>query len=235
MRTDCTLPELVGLAIAPDLGEGLVTSVHRRMSYPKDTELTRATEAASVLTLPLQTRRLILRRFVMSDAAAFATYRSDPDVARYQNWEHCTLDEAHGFIRRQRRQVAGTPGRWTQIAIAQTDSDVLIGDCGLSVHPDSRQAMIGITLAQRFQGNGYATEALTALFDYLFRHAGLGRIEADVDPRNRASWLLLDRLGMRREGHRIRSLWFKEHWADEFLYGILRDEWLERRPPPASP
>lgn len=35
----------------------------------------------------VRTERLVLRRFAPEDAAAFAAYRSDPDVARYQSFE----------------------------------------------------------------------------------------------------------------------------------------------------
>jgi RimJ/RimL family protein N-acetyltransferase len=52
---------------------------------------------------------------------------------------------------------------------------------------------------------------------------------ADTDPRNIASWTLLERLGMRREGHLRRSLWFKGQWVDEYLYGMLAEEWLVGR------
>jgi RimJ/RimL family protein N-acetyltransferase len=184
--------------------------------------------------LPLVSSRLLLRRFAISDAPAFAAYRSDPAVARYQDWESCTLVEATAFIRRQRRQVPGTPGRWTQIALVLEESGTLIGDCGVFIHPDARQATVGITLAGPFQGQGYATEALTALFDELFQRAHLHRIMAEVDTRNRPSWLLLKRLGMRREGHRVASAWFKGEWTDEYLYAILREEWTARRAPRES-
>jgi aminoglycoside 6'-N-acetyltransferase len=36
--------------------------------------------------VPLESARLIVRRFRPGDAAALAAYRSDPDVARYQSW-----------------------------------------------------------------------------------------------------------------------------------------------------
>ena len=47
--------------------------------------------------LPLVSSRLLLRRFAIGDAPAFAAYRSDPAVARYQDWESCTLVEAEAF------------------------------------------------------------------------------------------------------------------------------------------
>ena len=179
--------------------------------------------------LPLESPRLLLRRFVSRDAPAFAAYRSEPAVARYQDWESCALAEAAAFIRRQRRHPPGAPGRWTQIAVALRQSDALIGDLGLLRHAaDPRQATVGVTLAPQYQGRGYAAEALVTLLDHLFRQLDLHRVQADVDPRNRPSWALLERLGWRREGHRVKGVWFKGRWADEYLYAILREEWLAR-------
>jgi len=43
--------------------------------------------AGRVDGLPVVTERLIVRRFDGADVAAFAAYRSDPGVARYQSWE----------------------------------------------------------------------------------------------------------------------------------------------------
>jgi RimJ/RimL family protein N-acetyltransferase len=180
--------------------------------------------------LPLFTRRLVLRRFTMADVEAFLAYRNDPDVARYQSWEGCTRTEAERFIRDQQSQEPGEPGQWSQIAIALKEEGTLLGDCALRVHtPDVRQATIGFTLAQANQGQGFATEALTCLLDYLFQQKRLHRVVADTDSQNVPSWTLLERLGMRREGHLRQSLWFKGQWADEYLYAILAEEWLVKR------
>jgi RimJ/RimL family protein N-acetyltransferase len=84
-------------------------------------------------------------------------------------------------------------------------------------------------LAQANQGQGFATEALTCLLDYLFQQKRLHRVVADTDSQNVPSWTLLERLGMRREGHLRQSLWFKGQWADEYLYAILAEEWLVKR------
>jgi aminoglycoside 6'-N-acetyltransferase len=37
---------------------------------------------------------------------------------------------------------------------------------------------------------------------------------------------LLERLGMRREGHLRQSTWAKGEWADDLVYALLRDEWV---------
>jgi len=51
---------------------------------------------------------------------------------------------------------------------------------------------------------------------------------AVTDCENTASVTLLERLGLRREGHFIQNVWFKGKWADEYLYAILQDEWLSK-------
>jgi RimJ/RimL family protein N-acetyltransferase/adenylate kinase family enzyme len=185
--------------------------------------------------LPITTQRLTLRRFTARDVTAFHTYRNDPKVARYQSWEECSETEAREFVAQQEIQPFGVPGQWLQIAIALKESDELIGDCAVRIHPqDSRQATIGGTLSRPYQRHGYAAETLSCLFDCLFVHAKLHRVVADADVKNTSAWRLMEQLGMRREGHLKQSLWFKGGWADEYLYAILRDEW-NRQPGRTTP
>ena len=179
--------------------------------------------------LPLLSPRLVLRRFTEADAAAFFAYRNDPKIARYQSWEGIALAEAAEFVRRQQSQEVGVPGEWLQIAVALQDTNALIGDCALKVQAhDPRQATIGGTLARRFQRQGFAVEALSCLLDALFERLKLHRVVADTDVENTAAWTLMEQLGLRREGHLRQSLWFKGRWADEYLYAMLREDWLQR-------
>lgn len=179
--------------------------------------------------LPLFTDRLVLRRLTDSDVQPFLGYRNDPDVARYQSWEGCDPATAVEFIRHHQSRPAGVPGQWLQIGIATKQTGRLLGDCAFKVlERDPRQATIGVTLARQSQGHGFATEALSCLLEALFLNLQLHRVVADTDAKNTASWQLLARLGMRREAHLRKSLWFKGRWADEYLYGLLREEWCRR-------
>jgi RimJ/RimL family protein N-acetyltransferase len=174
--------------------------------------------------LPLESPRLVLRRFVAADVPALVAYRNDPEVARYQSWEAFGVEEAAAIVDNEREPL--TPGEWFQIAFALRGSGALVGDCGLKVHEsEPRHATIGITVAPAYQGRGLASEGLSCLFDHLFTKTELQRVVADADPENVPAWSLLERLGMRREGHLRESLWFKGRWADEYLYAIRREEW----------
>jgi aminoglycoside 6'-N-acetyltransferase len=183
---------------------------------------------------PLDTPRLRLRRFAERDLAAFAVYRNDPDVARYQSWDGITESAAHEFIAEMAVIQPGLPGKWMQIAIERKDTGELIGDCAFCVKTDdSRQAEMGFTLARAHQRRGFATESVSRLLTYLFDTLDLHRVVAIADTRNAASVSLLERLGMRREGHFIQNVWFKGAWADEYLYALLRHEWPPTKAPDA--
>ena len=147
------------------------------------------------LVLPLATSRLTLRAMRPDDAPALAGYRSDPDVARYQDWNMpFTLDDAVRFVDGIARLSWPVLDDWYQVAV---DLDGrMIGDVGVHQSADGREATIGYTLAREHQGLGYATEAVAAVIEHLFA-AGAERINASIDPANTASARLLDRLGFR--------------------------------------
>ncbi|MBA2396984.1 MAG: GNAT family N-acetyltransferase [Ktedonobacteraceae bacterium] len=176
-----------------------------------------------------ETVRLRLRPFIESDLPAFITYRNDPMVARYQSWEGISQEEAEAFLREQQSIQPDIPGQGMQIAIEYKETGALIGDCYFIINEhDRHQAEIGYTLARAYQGRGFATEAISCLLTYVFTRFHLHRIIAITDCENAASVALLERIGMRREGHFHQNIWFKGKWGDEYLYAILREEWFKR-------
>jgi aminoglycoside 6'-N-acetyltransferase len=180
--------------------------------------------------LPVPTERLIVRRFAAGDVAAFAAYRSDPEVARYQGWDAPVPEAA------ARRLVAGfaaaeegVPG-WFQYAVELGGE--LIGDVGVCLDGNGMQAEVGFTIARAHQGNGYATEAVRCVLDRVFA-AGVRRVSAECDARNTTSARLLERLGFSHEGHRRRHTWLKGEWTDDLLFGLLAEDWRGATPKPA--
>src|SRR5919107_3868931 len=178
----------------------------------------------------IESERLVLRRFKESDLAPFMAYRNDPEVAKYQIWDYCDKQEATAFIREMESARPGVPGEWFQFAIESKETGTLVGDCALQVDgQEPYRAEIGFTLAREHQGKGFASEAVSCLLDFAFASLELHRIFAIADCRNKPSWRLLERVGMRQEGHFLENVWFKGEWSDEYLYAVLKDEWLDRR------
>ena len=176
--------------------------------------------------MQLVTARLQLDGLRADDAPALFAYRANPMVACFQGWRPASVAEAGEFIRRQAGASLEVPDRWLQRAIRLRDSGELIGDLGIHWPAEANGSVeFGISVAPARQRQGYAREALHALFTMLFDRLGRHRIHASVDPRNLASMAMLRSLGMRQEAHHRESLWLGEQWVDDVIFAILDHEW----------
>ena len=168
------------------------------------------------------TERLVVRRFEPADVEAFAAYRSDPAVARYQVWTApVPAEDARCLVAEFAAADEQAPG-WFQYAVEA--GGVLVGDVAICRHDNGLQAELGFTLATAHQGRGYAGEAVRSVLDRVFA-TGVRRVSAECDARNAASVRLLERLGFRREGLRREHTWLKGEWTDDLLFGLLAREW----------
>ena len=139
----------------------------------------------------------VLRRLAVSDLPEFQAYRSDSLLARYQDWSAKSDAEACAFLARMNTAELLQPGAWSQIGIAEPDSSILIGDIGLFLSADGRQAEIGITLRRQSHGRGIGTAAAREAINLVFERTNAERVLGIADARNIRSIRLLQRLGMR--------------------------------------
>ena len=177
------------------------------------------------------TERLVIRDFEPNDGPRIFSYHRHPDVARFQSWGTESVDVIQTYIRGLASVEPGTPGNWYQVGLYLRQGDKLVGDCGFRVLVEkSEQVEIGITVAPEFQNKGYAGEALQSLLAYLFVQLRKHRVFGSVDPRNEPSMRLLERVGMRKEAHFVKSLWFRGEWVDDVIFAILAEEWNRTKP-----
>jgi len=184
-------------------------------------------DGGSDLDQSLETDRLIIRRFELGDAPDLFALRSDPTVSQYDSWEpYASRDEARRFIESQKHVEPGTEGQWCQWAVVLQSDSKVIGSVEMVIR--SRrwgQAEIGWALNRVYRGMGYATEAARRMITFGFDDLGLHRISAECDPGNTASVRLMERLGMRREGHLREIIVVKGVWCDRYVYAVLAHEW----------
>ena len=175
--------------------------------------------------LPVRTDRLVLRYPEPRDAEALFGYYSDPDVARYLLTPPLDRRQAEAEIRRRLPAPAGKERGVNLILVVELDGQ-LAGDVLLMPkEPSYSEAEVGWTLDPRFVGRGIATEAARAMIDLAFDHYGVHRVTAQLDARNARSAAVCERLGMRRESHKLRDFWSKGEWTDSFEYAVLAEEW----------
>lgn len=178
-----------------------------------------------------QTERMIIRSFKDSDIESFLVYRNIPEVALYQGWDLPFSREAAVQLVNEVKEVEiPRVGRWLQLALELKDTHEMIGDIGIRIQVnDPRQAVIGFTIAPAYWRRGYASEAVTALLGYLFDDLGLHRVSADCDTENVGSWRTLEKAGFRLEAHFVENYPIGERYASEYVYGMLRREWMARK------
>jgi RimJ/RimL family protein N-acetyltransferase len=175
--------------------------------------------------------RLVLREFVTRDWEAVHEYAADGHVVRHLFWGPNQEHETRTFLQRAIGFQHDRHRRDFELAITLKDDQTLIGGCGLHLslpeNPDPAASLapgcawIGYVLNRKFWGHGYATEAATALLDLGFGELGLHRVYATCDPANVASRRVLEKIGMRAEGHLREHRLVKDRWRDSLLYAAV--------------
>ncbi|MCT7941416.1 MULTISPECIES: GNAT family N-acetyltransferase [Shewanella] len=178
----------------------------------------------------LQSERFVIRAFNEDDLMAFAAYRNDPNVAKYQSWTHYSLEDAKQLLQQTDYCQFAQAGKWYQMAICDKRTDTLLGDIALHFI-DEDQIEVGFTVAPLNQKQAVASEALYCVLKYLFDTLGRHRVLAITDCLNIASIALLEKVGFRREGHFIQHVLFKGNWCDEYQYALLASEFNSIREP----
>ena len=96
-------------------------------------------------------------------------------------------------------------------------------EIGWSIHdPDNRR-------------RGYATEAVTALIDYLFKSYPINRIECSTATSNHGSIRLAEKCGLVREGVLRGLVFVAGAYVDDLVLAILRADWEQKRGAAAGP
>ena len=175
--------------------------------------------------LPFFGKLVTLRRLSVSDLEAFQAYRSDPEVGRYQGWSTKPQEDAAAFLEKMASAEFPVENQWFQLAIADRVSDALVGDMGVVVmNTGTLVAEVGVSLSRQAQGRGFATEAVQAVIELLFKHTETAQVEGITDTRNLPSVRLLERAGLRR--YRTIDSTFGGEPCREHVYVMTRSEWL---------
>jgi|SRR5215208_4188112 len=177
---------------------------------------------------PLSTERLTLRLMTLDDVDDIHAYQSLDEVCRYLTFAPRSREVvAEKVAQHSTATTLARDGDYWQLAIERVDHPGrVIGDLFFTIkRAENATGEIGWTQHPDFAGNGYITEAATAVLDIAFGTIGLHRVVADLDPRNDSSAALCRRLGMREEAHFVEDLWSKGEWADTAIYALLAREW----------
>jgi len=174
----------------------------------------------------IEGERVILRRHVPGNLAAFRRWYADPEVARLTRYQDAPMrpDEIERFFT---ARALGTDSMAMGIHVRATNR--LIGSCAFSqLDPGNGSVLFHITIGERDQwGRGYGTEATALMVDHAFGTLGLHRVALAVFEFNERAIRAYRRVGFRVEGRAREAIRREGRWWDEIQMSLLADDWLE--------
>lgn len=181
---------------------------------------------ARSFTTEVNTDRLLLRRFLTSDAdSVYRNWASDPDVQI--NYGEPVYETPESVLELLKKYIGKYDEpyfyRW---AVIEKSSGECIGQIAyFLVDPANEFAEIEYCIGASYQGNGYATEACKEVIRYGFDQIGLHKVQICCRTTNLRSKNVIEKCGLTYEGT-LRD-YFKMNeteYEGRMYYSILKDE-----------
>jgi [ribosomal protein S5]-alanine N-acetyltransferase len=128
------------------------------------------------------------------------------------------------FARRRRPESPG-------FLVCRAEDGAIVGGININeiVRGAFKSGYLGYQIGAPFARRGYMTEALALTLKVAFGPLRLHRVEANIQPGNRASIALVRRAGFRREGLSPRYLKIGGRWRDHERWALTVEDWQRRR------
>ncbi|MEO6395368.1 MAG: GNAT family N-acetyltransferase [Devosia sp.] len=144
----------------------------------------------------IETERLVLSGWRADQLDDLVRLHGDPEVARYlsTNGAPWTREECEARLQVWIAQFASE--RMGKLRATRKSDNVLVGRAGYGIFAATGEPEIGFALFREFHGMGYATEAASALRDWLFRDTAWDHFIGFAHVDNAPSIAVLKRIGM---------------------------------------
>jgi len=171
----------------------------------------------------LETSRLQLRDWKMTDLEDFYQYAKDPDTGIHAGWiPHQSREESLKIL----EMFICNQDCW---AIVERKTSKVIGSFGL--HKDSHRRnpnsrMIGYVVSHERKGQGYATEATKAVLKHTFEDLNVDLVSVNHFLYNQASRRVIEKCGFQYEGTLRQAITrFDGAILDDCCYSMTKQEW----------
>ena len=172
-----------------------------------------------------ETRRLILRNYIIDDLNNVHRLKSEPMV-----WHFSTkvasnkMEDSETYLKGILKNYSENNCDFQALFLKETGE--YIGEAGILAHiMPNNKAILGYNLLPEYWGNGYATEITKALVKYLFEVEKAERIEALVADGNGASRKVLEKSGFMQEGLLRNFTYIHNKLINVYYYGIIRADY----------
>jgi [ribosomal protein S5]-alanine N-acetyltransferase len=167
--------------------------------------------------------RVFIRTPTEEDCQELLSLRQRSKEFHYP-WVFLSLDEQECKAYINRCQSEDFEG----LLICQSTDNKIVGVVNLSqiFYRAFQNAYLGYYVDIDFAGQGLMSEGVRLAIDYAFNTLGLHRVEANIQPENRASINLVHRLGFTKEGFSRKYLKINGEWRDHERWALTVEDWV---------
>jgi RimJ/RimL family protein N-acetyltransferase len=184
----------------------------------------------------IETERIIVRRFVADDWTDLHAYLSLAATYRFEPGGPVGVDEAKSLAVRR----ASADDFFAVCLKAAGGSVVGHVFLGRAEPGEFMTWELGYIFNPRYHNQGLCSEASRLVVAHAFERLHAHRVVAYCDPLNIASWRVLEKVGLRREGYFRKNAFFRRDqdgnplWHDSLCYAILAEEFGRPVPSPCQ-
>ena len=178
-------------------------------------------------TITLETERLILRRFIIDDAAAmFKNWASDDEVTKYLMWKtHADVSVSESVINSW-LELYQKPEHYSWVIILKDIGEPIGSIAAVEQRDETKMVHIGYCIGRKWWNQGITSEALRELIQFFFEEVGVNRIESRHDPRNPNSGKVMLKCGLKYEGTMRQSDTNNQGgFCDAAYYALLAEDY----------
>ena len=180
-------------------------------------------------TIELKTERLILRKVKLDDVKdIYNKLATDEKIIDFLSWnDNPSIEFTKKMVEDILEEYTTEKAIYKWI-IEEGNTNQIVGMILMDTFNEERLvAEIDYCIASNYRGNGYATEALKKVIEYLIFEVGFFRIEAVHNMNNEASGKVMQKAGMKYEGTlrgRAISLNAEGNPDDLKMYAIIKTD-----------
>lgn len=173
----------------------------------------------------LQTVRIYTREYTIQDLPEYFDLKSCSQV-----WKYSTFYPSQNLIIAEKLLIEHIKncceiGFGFQPLFKKSDHQFL-GEAGiLSYNRANNRCDIGYNLLPQYWGYGYATEICREIISYAFTELGMERVEALVMEENIASFRVLGKSGLQKEGTLRHFSKDGDRYRNVNYYGMIKEDW----------
>ncbi|WP_445947514.1 GNAT family N-acetyltransferase [Shewanella sp.] len=178
--------------------------------------------------IELYSERLMLRSLLPSDWANFLMINQNKDINAFVRQVE-TLEQIRIKFEQKLEPWEFESGDWLTLVIEELATGEFVGFSGFNcANLTLRRAEVGYLLSAEHQGKGYATEALQGVIDWGAHAYSIHNFIGLCDVRNLGSAKVMMKCGFKQEGRLRENNKIGESWSDDYLFGLLVSERVER-------